>query len=98
MNNPARAAWRAIKDRAAARGKEFKLPFKWFKIWCKRTHYLSRVGTSRFNFHIDRKDPNKGYTIKNIQVLTCGENVAKGNKERYRHKKPKIEVEEPDPF
>lgn len=96
MNNPARAAWRKLKDHAKERKIEFKLPFKWFQIWCKRTKYLTQVGTTRFMFHIDRKNPDKGYTIRNIQVLTCAENVAKGNKERHRHKKPNIE--EPNPF
>jgi hypothetical protein len=63
-------------------------------------------GKGRFCLHIDRIDATKGYTFDNLQVLTCTENVVKGNAERrqqfvnakIRGQAAPVEEDDGDPF
>ena len=43
---------------------------------------MDEKGRTRYRLHIDRIDVTKGYHFDNLQVLTCTENVLKGNAER----------------
>jgi hypothetical protein len=89
--NPMRAAWLNLRHHAKQRRREFDLSFEDFKAFVEENnYYLDHKGCLRHLYHIDRIDPRKGYTRENIQLLTCSENSAKGNRERYR--------KEPDPF
>jgi hypothetical protein len=80
--HPRRAAWRAIKDKAVARGIEFAISFEDFCLAVEGTGYVDGRGVHREHLHLDRIDATKGYTLENIRVLGAGENVAKGNRER----------------
>ena len=48
-----------------------------FQQFCVKSEYAFKSGISKNNYHIDRIDETKGYSIENIQVLTNSENVRK---------------------
>lgn len=75
--NPARYAYRHLKANAKRRGKPFDLTLEQFTEFAQRTEYLTRRGRTASSYHIDRINPEKGYTADNIQVLTNRENVLK---------------------
>ena len=76
-NNPLRAAWRIIKDRARRKKRQFDLPFESFKAMAEASGYPNGRA-----IHCDRIDPTRGYTLDNIQFITGSENSIKGNIER----------------
>lgn len=82
--NPIRSAWQTIKDRAKRKKREFTLTFEEFSEWAAKHKYIDGKGRERHCLHCDRIDPSKGYSIDNIQILTCTENTTKGNYERER--------------
>lgn len=81
--NPVRYAYNALKHNARRRGKAFDLDFETFAKFCQSTGYMARKGITKRKLHIDRIDASKGYTIDNIQVLTCSENSRKASGEKY---------------
>lgn len=62
-----------------------------------RTEYISRVGFRKFDLHIDRIDPRRGYVPDNVQVLTAHDNIVKGNKERHLSRQRLAPQEETQP-
>lgn len=60
----------------------FTISFGWFCNFCNETGYLDRRGNGSDDMHLDRIDATLGYEPGNLQVLSCAENVAKGNRER----------------
>ena len=86
--NPAKAAFNALKGNAKRRGKVFTLTFEQFLQFIADTAYLDHKGRERHCYHIDRIDPRGGYTFENIRTLTCTENTAKGNTERWLDAEP----------
>lgn len=64
--------WRAIK---------YKMPFDLDLAWLEK--FLKENSYDRLYHHIDRISVLGGYTKNNVQVLTSGENIAKGNRERH---------------
>lgn len=82
-NNPLRSSYNALKNGAKRRGKEFGLAFETFAQFCHETNYIARKGITKRKYHIDRIDASKGYTIDNIQVLTCSANSRKAAGEKY---------------
>jgi len=81
--NPTRSAYHALRSKAAVRKIKFTLTFIEFTELCQATSYLQEKGNHADQLHIDRIDPNKGYELSNIQVLTCSENSRKGSYERW---------------
>jgi len=75
--DPIGLAFRRLKAHAKQRGKEFNLTKEDFILFCVKSEYILESGISKNNFHIDRVDETKGYSIDNIQVLTNSENVRK---------------------
>lgn len=82
LNNPVHCAYDCLRSSARRRKKEFTLTLDQFKKIVEPTRYVTDRGKERFCLHIDRIDVTKGYTFDNLQVLTCTENVSKGNAER----------------
>jgi hypothetical protein len=72
-----RAAFRALKDHAVARGIEFGLSFVTFRQFALQTDYLNRTGRNGHCLTVDRKDNLRGYVPGNIQPLTRAENTIK---------------------
>jgi hypothetical protein len=80
--NPMRDSFNNLRNSASKRNVSFSLSFDDFCTLCKSTGYLEGKGNFASSLHIDRKDNRKGYSADNIRVITCAENVGKGNKER----------------
>jgi len=105
FNNHLHAAFDSLRSSARKRRKPFTLTLEEFKMLVAPTRYLDDRGRERHCLHIDRIDVALGYVFANLQVITCSENVIKGNAERrqgYVDEKisgRKTEPEpEPDPF
>jgi hypothetical protein len=73
-----------MRGNAKRRGKEWSLTLEQFRQIVSQQDYLDNRGCTRHCLHLDRIDNTRGYHIDNIQIITCGENVAKGNKERRK--------------
>lgn len=82
-NNPAREAYRQIKDRAKRRNQIFNLAFDEFLKEIEGTDYLSRRGTGIGELHLDRIRVADGYVPGNLQVLTTEENLRKQREVDY---------------
>jgi hypothetical protein len=72
-----RAAWRNLKDHAAARGIYFKLPFAYFRRYALRSNYLNRKGNGAQCLTVDRINNLRGYIVGNITFLTRQQNSIK---------------------
>lgn len=95
MKNPIRAKYFSTKNGAKRRGISFTLTLEEFTEIVSQQNYLDYSGSEKHSLHLDRIDPTKGYEVGNIQILTCSENVAKGNRERFVNK---YWLAEEDPF
>jgi len=106
LNNPVHCAFDNLRASARKRKIEFVLTLEEFKSLVEPTRYMDDKGKTRFCLHIDRIDATKGYTFDNLQVLTCTENVLKGNAERRQQfvnakihgQAAPVEEDESDPF
>lgn len=75
--NPLRYFYDLLRGNAKYRGHSFSLTIKEFEKFCEETNYLQLKGTQADAAHIDRKNPNKGYTYENIRLLSCSGNSRK---------------------
>lgn len=66
-----------LRDRARKKKLPFDLELKWLSEFLLRNNYNST------EHHIDRICSIGGYTKSNLQILSIGENIAKGNRERH---------------
>lgn len=82
FNNPHRAAYGNLRDSARKRKINFAITFDEFVELVKHTCYMDQKGRERYCYHIDRIDVTRGYEWGNLQIITCSENVIKGNQER----------------
>lgn len=83
-NNPIRARYNAIKNKARRRRIPFDLDLDFFTDLCIRTGYHQSCGRRLEDLHIDRIDALRGYHNDNVQVLTAAENRSKSNDEETR--------------
>lgn len=90
--NPFGYFYSQLKQNAKRRGIEFKLTREEFERFCIKTNYLDLKGKSANSASIDRIDPNKGYEIENIQILSLSENTKK------MHRDNSSEPEDEIPF
>lgn len=82
-NNPARDAYRQIKERAERRGQIFKLTFEEFLKEIEGTEYIARRGRGIDELHLDRIKVHLGYVPGNLQVLTTEQNLRKQREVDY---------------
>ena len=78
--NPIKTCFYNLKSNSKRRGKYFDLTLEQFTNFCHKTEYHIKKGKTVDSYSIDRIDPEKGYTITNIQILTLGDNSRKGTK------------------
>jgi len=78
--HPVRYAFNNLKQNAKRRGKSFELTFEQFEQFAVSTAYMVGKGITKDSLHIDRIDPERGYSIDNIRVLTNSENVQRHQK------------------
>jgi hypothetical protein len=89
--HPVKAAYQNLKSSAKRRGKTFDLTFEQFKEFAIKTEYIYKKGRSAESYHVDRINPDKGYTLDNIQVLTNRSNVLKQLHYDYNFEKRQME-------
>lgn len=82
-NNPAREAYRQVRDRAQRRHQIFDLSFEDFLEVIEGTEYLARRGRGLDELHLDRKKVELGYVKGNLKVITCAENLRKQREVDY---------------
>lgn len=75
--NPMKAKLAILRDRASRKRVPFDLDLSWLIEFVLVNAYDPTV------HHIDRVKTHLGYTKDNLQVLPCGANIAKGNRERH---------------
>ena len=76
-NNPMRAAYYALRDRARHRRIEFTISFQEFEQFALISGYLNGVGNHAHSITIDRINNLRGYVPGNLQPLTRAENARK---------------------
>jgi len=81
--NPMRSSYCTLRDHAKCRRLAFTITFEDYREICETTRYLDEKGNEKDCLQLDRIDPLRGYEPGNIEVITCSENTAKGNKERW---------------
>jgi hypothetical protein len=83
-NNPAGYYYNKLRWNAKHRGIKFELTLNEFKQFCAETNYLELKGRAPKDMTIDRikSDPNIGYRLDNIQVMSKSENSSKGSHEK----------------
>lgn len=82
-NNPIRAAYNQIKDRARRRGQHFGISPTEFAWLVGRSNYILQSGRKPEALHIDRIQVQLGYVLSNLQVITSRENAIKRNTVDY---------------
>lgn len=75
--NPIAAICLRLRQRAKKKGLEFNLTSEWLEWFLREQKYDSSL------HHIDRISAGRGYVMDNLQVLSIGDNIAKGNRERH---------------
>jgi hypothetical protein len=99
LNHPVADAYRNSRHHAKQRGIVWSLTLEQFIEFVEGNSYIDGKGCQKHSLHIDRKDATLGYAVGNLQVLTCTDNVAKGNQERRnKYVQDKIDAAEADPF
>lgn len=101
INNPVKARWHSLKDRANRKKQSFEITFEQFAALCESTGYLNGVGREKGCLHLDRIDPLVGYTIENLRVITAEENSTKGagyDKRMHEQQREDEQYDEPNPF
>lgn len=87
FENPDRANFTQIKDRATRKEIPFTITFEQYLEVIKDTAYQDRRGRWLHCYHIDRVDALKGYEPGNLRVITATQNCVKGateDKDRRR--------------
>lgn len=79
--NPVHAAFILLRQSATRHHHPFNLTLPQFTDWCESTGYINLKGRS--SFHCDRIDPDKGYEIGNIRLLSASENSRQQRPKRY---------------
>lgn len=83
-NNPIRANYNAIKNKARRRKIPFGITFEFFAEMCEETGFHLARGRAGESLQLDRIDAMRGYFDDNIQVMTATENRDKANYEETR--------------
>ncbi len=82
-NNPAREAYRQIRDRAERRHQIFDLTFEQFCAIPRFDEYLQKRGRGIDELHLDRVKVHLGYVVGNLAVITTAENLRKQREVDY---------------
>lgn len=83
-NDPIRACYKAVENKARRRKIPFTLTYGHFEELCLRTGYHLDRGREGKDMHLDRIDALKGYEDGNVQVMTASENTRKSHVEPRR--------------
>ena len=78
LNHPIKAAYAILRDHAKRSKREFTITLDDFTKLVEPTEYITKKGNTKYDLHLDRKNPLKGYIPGNLAVITCSENSVKG--------------------
>lgn len=81
--NPTRDAYNNLRNKARIRKIKFTLTFDEFKGLSDAAGYVLNKGQTPDSLSIDRIDPDRGYEIDNVAVVTLAHNSSKGSYERW---------------
>lgn len=100
VNHPLKYTYRRLRASAVRRKLSFDISYGEFYLYCQEHNYYSR--SAKFcaeTLTFDRIDPEKGYSIANIQIVTQSVN-AKRNWAYQAQKRAEAETEnsDEDPF
>jgi hypothetical protein len=84
LRDPIRATFVEKRSNAKRRGIAWDLTLEEYTEVVMQQEYMDNRGCQRHCLHIDRIDHTRGYEVGNLQIITCSENVVKGNKERRK--------------
>ena len=82
-NNPVKAVFQSIKDRARNRGQIFTITIADLEQLIEGSNYIAKRGRTPTALHIDRKEPSLGYVAGNLQILTASANTSKRHTHDY---------------
>lgn len=83
-NNPIKANYNAIKNKARRRKIPFDMSFSFFEQLCLATGFHIERGRAVDDLQIDRINALRGYHDDNVQILTTSQNRDKLNTEETR--------------
>lgn len=83
-NNPIKATYNAIKNKARRRKIPFDLSIEYFTRLCEETGFHLARGRQSYDLQLDRIDALRGYHDDNVRVITAAENRDKANFEETR--------------
>ncbi len=84
LRNPIKTTFVEKRSNAKRRGVAWTLTLEQYTEVVMQQEYMDNRGHERHCLHLDRIDHTRGYEVSNLQIITCAENVAKGNKERRK--------------
>lgn len=76
-NNTVAYVYGILKSNAKRRGKVFTISLCYFRLWCSHTGYIEKRGKTGKSASIDRINPEKGYEVGNLQILSLSDNSRK---------------------
>lgn len=80
-NHPIKFLYANRRSQAQRRGISWNWPFDDFKSFVEESNYLNMKGRRAEAMSLDRINNNLGYQPGNVQVLSFGQNAAKGTKQ-----------------
>ncbi|CAB4162672.1 hypothetical protein UFOVP783_91 [uncultured Caudovirales phage] len=84
-NDPVAAYYADLRHHAKERGVGCSLTLAEWRVWQAQVGFFDNAAEERAaRMSVDRIDPNKGYSLDNIQPLTVAENARKAVAERGR--------------
>lgn len=87
-NNPDKELFRDIRSSASRRKLTFCITLDYLRALPRFAEYIRLRGIKSNSLHLDRHDPRLGYVVGNLRIITAGENIAKGNRERHTNLPP----------
>lgn len=77
QNNPMKAQFFRLRDKAKSRGIEFTISFAYFEKFALRCDYVNLTGNHGHSLTVDRINNLNGYVSGNIQPMTRAKNSQK---------------------
>ena len=93
LNNPIAARVQFMKLRAIRRDQEFTIDAAYLERHMKAAGTWEAFMKDPSAFHIDRKNPLKGYVPGNVRVTTEFENLQKATADKKAHKNARMDAQ-----
>lgn len=77
LADPVHYAYTKVKRSAQKRGIAFSISLDEWRVWCEKTAYHDLCGNTAWDMTVNRKDPRKGYSIENIEIMANSHNASR---------------------